>query len=782
MLFSYLWPVRHRVCLAAAGAGIVALGTLLSGSPASVEPRPVMDRYCIGCHNTKVKSGGIALDAGSVATPAENPELWEKVVRKLDHRQMPPVGLPRPDDPTYDGMVASIIASIDRASMKKPHPGRTPTFRRLNRNEYRNAIRDLLALDVDVSSLLPADETSHGFDNITVGDLSPTLLERYLVAAQKISRLAVGTPVRSPGGDTILIPPDLTQEYHLDGLPFGTRGGAVVPYTFPVDGNYDIHLRLARDRDERVEGVTDVHQIELTLDGKRVGYFSVRPPPRGQDHSLVDRDLNVRLKVSAGPHRIGAAFVRKTSALIESERQPYLARFNADRHPRTQPALYSVSITGPYDGTRATDSPSRRRIFTCPTDDEPCARQIVGTLMRRAWRRPVTDAELAVPMKFYREGRGTGGFDYGIETALRALLVSPQFLFRIEKDPEGAPRGYTYRISDLELASRISFFLWSSIPDDELFDLAAKGKLRDPGVLERQVRRMLADPRSNTLVTNFAAQWLYLKNLDSATPDPRLFPDFDDNLRQALRHETEMFVDSIVREDRSVVDLLRAKYTFVNERLAKHYGIDGVYGSRFRRVNLEGTPRGGLLTQGSILTVTSYATRTSPVIRGKWILTNILGTPPSPPPPELPPLKETNAKGKLLTGRERIAQHRANPACASCHNLMDPVGFAFENYDAIGRWRTKDEGGPVDASGVLPSGVKFNGAADLQAAVLKRPDHFVSTATEKLLIYALGRGVDYQDAPAIRRIVRDARSTDYRFSSLVLGIVNSTPFQMRSSQ
>jgi hypothetical protein len=741
-----------------------------------------MDRYCVSCHNTKVRSGGVALDAASAKTPAENPDLWEKVIRKMDHRQMPPVGLPRPDARTYDDAVASMVRTIDAAAAKMPRPGRTPTFRRLNRTEYRNAVRDLLAVDIDVSSLMPADETSHGFDNITVGDLSPTLLERFLIAAQKISRLAVGTPVRSPGGDTILIAPDLTQEHHVEGLAFGTRGGALAPYTFPVDGAYDIRLRLTRDRDERVEGLNDPHHVELTLDGERLGWFAIKPPPRGQDHSSVDKDLNVRVKVRAGRHQIGAAFVRKTSALIETERQPYLAQFNADRHPRTQPALYSISITGPYDGSRATDSPSRSRIFTCSTEDQACARQILATLMRRASRRPVTDAELAMPLKFYAEGRKSGSFDHGIEMALRALLVSPQFLFRIEKDPEGAPRGYSYAISDLELASRLSFFLWSSIPDDELLDLASKGRLREPSVLAREVRRMLADERSNALVTNFAAQWLYLKNLDSANPDPRLFPDFDDNLRQALRRETELFVGSVLRNDRSVVDLLRAKYTFLNERLAKHYGIEGVYGSRFRRVDLGNTPRGGLLTHGSILTVTSYATRTSPVIRGKWILSNILGTPPAPPPAELPPLKDTSASGKVLTGRERIAQHRANPACASCHNLMDPVGFAFENYDAVGRWRTKDEGGAVDASGVLPNGKSFRGAAELQTAVLERPEHFVSTMTEKLLIYALGRGVDYHDAPAIRKIVHDARATDYRFSSIILGIVESKPFQMRSAQ
>lgn len=764
-------------------AGVLATGGFihLSGSPAVEPVRPVVDRYCLGCHNLKLRSGGLSLDASTAKTPVENPDVWEKVLRKLDHRHMPPVGLPRPDEATYTAVVNSLAGSLDVVAAKRPQPGRTPTFRRLSRTEYRNAIRDLLALDVDVSALLPPDETSHGFDNITVTDLSPTLLERYLVAAQKISRLAVGTPVRAPAGDTILIPPDLTQEDHLEGQPFGTRGGAAVTYTFPVDGSYDIQLRLSRDRDERVEGLNDVHQLELTLDDRRVGFYTIKPVARGQDHSLVDKDLNVRVKVQAGRHRIAAAFVKKTSALIETERQPYLARFNADRHPRLQPALYSVSITGPYEGSRAADSPSRRRIFTCSGEADACARQILSTLLRRAWRRPVTAADLEMPLKFYREGRQSGSFDHGIEMAVRALLVSPQFLLRIEKDREGRPRGYAYSVSDIELASRLSFFLWSSIPDDELLGVAEQGKLRERAVLERQVRRMLADTRSESLVNNFAAQWLYLKNLDSASPDPRTFPDFDHNLRRALRRETEMFLADMVREDRSVLDLLRAKHTFLNERLARHYGVPGVYGSRFRRVSLQGMPRGGLLTQGSILTVTSYATRTSPVLRGKWILANMLGTPPAPPPPELPPLKATNSAGRVLTGRERVAEHRANPACAGCHNLMDPIGFAFENYDAVGRWRSKEEGSLVDASGSLPDGTKFNGALELQEALLKRPELFAGAVAEKLLTYALGRGLEPYDAPAVRRILREARKHDYRFSYLIFGIVNSTPFQMRSS-
>ncbi len=766
------------------GAMLLAPGLGLSED--FTKTREVLDKYCLACHNDRNKTANLSVSAPSIKDPGHNPEVWEKVVRKLTHRHMPPLGLPRPAESVYDTVVSSIVMTLDRLATEHPTPGRTATFRRLNQAEYRNAIRDLLTLDVDVASMLPSDESSHGFDNVTVGNLSPTLLERYLSAAQKISRLAVGSPVKAPGGSTILIPPDLTQEERMDGLPFGTRGGAIVPFTFPVDATYEIQLRLSRDRDERVEGLNDTHQLDLTIDGGLVQRFAVSPVPPDK-HPLVDKNLKVRLPVKAGPHAIGATFLRKTSALIETERQPYQAHFNADRHPRIQPALYSVSITGPYDASGVSDTPSRRRLFVCQpaqaSEEEACAKRILSTFTRRAYRRPVTEVDIADPLKFYREARAQGGFETGVEMALRALLVSPEFLFRIEKSPPEIPSQTVYPISDLELASRLSFFLWSSIPDDELLDLAIRRKLRNPTVLARQTSRMLADPRSAALVSSFASQWLYLRNLDSIHPDPRLFPDFDDNLRQAMRRETELFFESIVREDRNILDLLRARYTFVNERLAKHYGIPHVYGSRFRRIQLdEGTARGGLLSQGSILTVTSYATRTSPVIRGKWILDNIFGMPPAPPPPDTPALKETSGSGKALSMRERVAQHRANPACAGCHNLMDPVGFALEHYDAIGRWREKEGGSRIDASGNLPNGARFNGAEELQQALLSRPEVFVSTVTEKLLTYALGRGMQPFDAPTVRKIVRDAGARDNRFSALIQGIVNSTPFQMRTSE
>ena len=746
-----------------------------------------IDEYCLSCHDEDKKRAGLALDTIAAHDVSRHPDVWEKVVRKLRARQMPPVGKERPDDSAYDAIIAFLETSLDRAAAAHPNPGRTATIRRLTRTEYQNAIRDLLAVDVDVASLLPADESSYGFDNVTVGDLSPTLLDRYLSAAEKISRLAVGRPSRSPGGDTIRIPADLTQEGHLEGLPIGTRGGAAIDYTFPLDGEYEFQIRLTRDRDELVEGLSEPHDLELLLDRARVQVFTVKPPQQGgSSHATVDQHLKIRVPVPAGSHAVGVAFLKKPSLLAEGARQPYQARFNSYRHPRIQPAVYSISIIGPYGAESPGDTPSRRRIFVArparPDDEEESARHILAALMRRAYRRPVTDTDLRGPLDLYRRGRAEGDFDAGIELALSGVLVSPNFLFRVEQDPAGRAPNSTYRISDLELASRLSFFLWSSIPDDQLLDLAAAGKLHQPAVLQRQVTRMLADPRSRTLVTNFAAQWLHLRNLASITPDMRLFPDFDDNLRQAFRQETELFFESILREDRSALELLRANYTFVNERLAKHYGIPHVYGSRFRRITLdEDSERGGLLRQGSILTVTSYATRTSPVIRGKWVLDNLLGLPPPPPLPDVPALKDNTVDGNL-TVRKRLAEHRSNPTCAACHNLMDPLGLSLEKFDAVGRRRTVEAGAAIDASGGLPDGSQFADVQGLEAALLRRPEVFVGAFAEKLLTYASGRGVEYYDAPAIRTIVRDARAKDFRMSSIILGVVKSQPFQMRATR
>jgi hypothetical protein len=787
-------------CLAVflgAGGFMFALDAQQSSAGLSLPAAPhrdVINRYCLSCHNDRLKRGGLALDTVVTHEVSQNPEVWEKVLRKIRARQMPPIGLSRPDEATYEAVVASLETSLDRAAAAAPNPGRTATLRRLTRTEYQNAIRDLLALEVDVASLLPADDASYGFDNVTVGDLSPTLLDRYVSAAEKISRVAVGRPSRSPGGDTIRIQPDLTQEEHLEGLPVGTRGGAVVRYTFPMDGEYEIQIRLTRDRNEHVEGLSEAHDLELLLDRERVQLFTVKPPQRESgfsedyqpSHDNVDQHLKMRVPVSAGPHALGVAFLKNPSALLETARRPYQAHFNSYRHPRIQPAIYSISIIGPYAATGPGETPSRRRIFVSrpanPDEEAESAKRILRALMRRAYRRPVTREDLRGPFELYQQGRAEGGFEAGIEMAVSAVLVSPEFLFRVEPDPAGIPPNTVYRISDLELASRLSLFLWSSVPDDELLDVATAGKLHEPAVLEGQVRRLLADTRSHALVSNFASQWLHLRNLAAITPDMRLFPDFDDNLRQALRQETELFFESILREDRSALDLLRANYTFVNERLAKHYGIPNVYGSRFRRVTLDGdSRRGGLLRHASILTVTSYATRTSPVIRGKWILENILGVPPPPPLPDVPALKDNTVDGNLSV-RKRLAEHRSNATCAACHNLMDPVGLSLEKFDAIGRRRTVEGETPIDASGGLPDGSEFADVHGLEQALLKRPEIFVGTFAEKLLIYALGRGVEPSDAPAIRTIVRQARPEEFRVSSLILGIVKSTPFQMRTSR
>ena len=754
----------------------------------------LIDEYCLSCHDEDHKKAGLALDTIAAQDVPQHPDVWEKVVRKLRARQMPPVGKERPDDQTYDAVISSLEASLDRAAAGNPNPGRTATIRRLTRTEYQNAIRDLLALDVDVAALLPGDESSYGFDNVTVGDLSPTLLDRYVSAAEKISRMAVGRASRSPGGETIRVPADLTQEEHLDGLPIGTRGGVVLPYTFPQDGEYEIQIRLTRDRDEHVEGLSEPHDLELLLDRERVQLFTVKPPvraagvPEGDQpsHATVDQHLKIRIPVSAGPHMLGVTFPKKPSELLETPRQPYQTHFNSYRHPRIQPAIYSVSIVGPYDAKGPGDTPSRRRILmsrpASPALEDRSAKRILASLMRRAYRRPVTDADLQGPFALYRQARADGGFEAGIEMALSGVLVSPQFLFRVEQDPAGVAPNTAYRVSDLDLASRLSFFLWSSIPDDELLNVAVAGTLHQPAVLEREVRRMLADTRSRALVNNFASQWLRLRNLDSITPDMRLFPDFDDNLRQAFRQETELFFDSVLREDRSVLDLLRANYTFVNERLARHYGIPNVYGTRFRRIALdEDSERGGLLRQGSILTVTSYATRTSPVLRGKFVLDNLLGVPPPPPLPDVPALKDNTVDGHLSV-RQRLSEHRNNPTCAPCHNLMDPLGLSLEKYDAVGRRRNVEDGTSIDASGGLPDGSRFADVQGLETALLRRPELFVGTFAEKLLTYALGRGVEYYDAPATRVIVRDARSQNFRMSSIILGVVKSQPFQMRKSR
>jgi hypothetical protein len=761
----------------------------LAQNPAQTPARPeqtLVARYCADCHSGAEKAAGLDLDAVSRDDVTRHAETWERVVRKLRARQMPPADATRPDEPTYKAVLSSLETALDQAAAARPNPGRSPSFRRLSRTEYQNAIRDLLALEVDVQSLLPPDTPSHGFDNGAAGNLSPALLERYLSAAQEMSRLAVGSTGAAPGGDTIRLPADLTQEQHVPGLPLGTRGGALVPYNFPQTGEYEIQVRLTRDRNEEVEGLKRPHEVVVLLDRRQEASFTVSQSRAGSGHDSVDTHLKARIHVAAGPHKLGVTFVQQSDPLLETRRQPYQAHYNMHRHPRQTPAIYQISIVGPYAASGPGDTPSRRRIFGSELagmdNEEASAKGILSALIRRAYRRPVSDEDLARPMELYRESQNDGGFDAGIELALSSILVSPHFLFRIETDPPGADGGTAYRVSDVQLASRLSFFLWSSIPDNELLDLAEAGKLGESDVLLAQVRRMLADDRATSLATNFAAQWLHLARLEAATPDMRLFPDFDDNLRQAFRRETELLFESVLREDRSVLDLLQADYTFLNERLAKHYGIEHIYGSRFRRVALDpGSERGGLLRQGSILTVTSYATRTSPVIRGKWVLENLLGTPPPPPPANVPTLAD-NTVSATLSVRERLAAHRANAACAGCHQLIDPPGFSLENFDAVGRWRTVEEARPIDASGGLPDGSAFEGAAGLEQALLSRKDVFASTLAEKLLTFAIGRGIEPADGPAIRKIVKDAAARDYRFRSLIEGIVTSTPFQMRTAQ
>lgn len=751
----------------------------------------LVNQYCVVCHNETLKTGGLELDAYNANDFTAHPDVWERVLRKLRANAMPPTGMPRPDAERFAQFEADIAASLNGLALNSPNPGRTATFSRLNRLQYQNAVRDLLDLNVDVEELLPKDDASFGFDNVNLTNLSPTLMERYLATAQKVSRLAVGTPLTSPVSHVELVPATLTQEDRFEGLPFGTRGGTLFSYNFPRDGEYTIDVKLARDRNENLEGLNEPHEMEITVDGERIGIFEIAPNRSERFATFYYHDqgagegLQTATTVSAGAHDVAVTFIRKNSALIESTRQPYDAHFNRDRHPRQQPAVLSVSIAGPYDSTGISETASRNRIFTCqPNADlsaSACAESIVTNLASKAFRRPVTAADVETPLAFFEQANNNQGFEAGIEMALRAILVSPEFLFRIEQDPADFGSGEVYALSDIELASRLSFFLWSSIPDDELLELASTEQLSNPEVLEAQVKRMLADPRSESLASNFADQWLYLRNLDAVDPNLRLFPDFDNNLRLAMRQETEMLFSHVIQDDRNVMELLSADYTFLNERLARHYEIPNVYGDQFRKVDLDPeSPRIGLLGHGSVLTVTSYATRTSPVQRGKWVLENVLGIPPPPPPDDVPALPENDSEVKVETMRERMVQHRANPACAACHQVMDPIGLVMEEFDAIGRIRTvNSDQPPIDTLGNLPGGDALYGVNGLRDALVQNPDAFVGTMSEKLMTYALGRGLEYYDAPAIRSIVEEAATQDYSFSSIVVALVNSTPFQMR---
>ena len=785
--------------------------------------RALIDQYCVGCHNEEIVNGdagsglmvdqlrrvGVALDTEDVDNVAENPAVWEHVVRKLRVGAMPPQPRPRPDKDTYDAFRRWLETELDRVALAAPDPGRTEAFHRLNQVEYRNVIRDLLDLDIDVAELIPADAPDqNGFDNIASSlSLSPALLERYVSAAKKISRLAVGDA--PPGGvvsQTYDVAQNLIQESrHSEDLPFGSRGGTMIRHHFPVDGEYHFQLRLRTNYVGYIRGIDAAHDVEIRLDGVRLENFTLggeapgTPAPisfagniRGTDdweHYALHTDdgLEVTVPVTAGPHLIGVSFPQERwedDGVLQPRQTGFALAVND--MPDSNPALSSVQITGPLRVDGPGDTPSRRRIFSCtpatPAEELPCATQILSTLARSAYRRPVVESDIQTLVAFYEAGRTEGSFDKGIQFALERLLTDPDFFYRIERDPVDVAPATAYPVSNIELASRLSFFLWSSIPDDELLVHAEAGTLSEPDVLERQVQRMLADDRAQAMVQNFAGQWLYLRNMRSVYPDPNVFPNFDENLRNAFQTETELFIWSMIREDRSILELLSANYTFVNERLAEHYGIPNVYGSRFRKVTLDDAERGGLLGHGSLMTVTSYPNRTSPVLRGKWVLENLLGAPPPEPPPNIPALAEENEDGEPVSMRDAMVQHRENPACSVCHAAMDPIGFSLQNYDAIGTWRSLNEAGDeVDAAGVLPDGAAFEGRAGLRDLLLARPDDFVGTVTEKLLMYALGRGVAYYDAPAIRQIVRDAAGEHYRWSSIIVGIVKSTPFQMRRS-
>jgi len=790
------------------GAGYLPAASQQSGNAASsvaaTPHRTLLNRYCVTCHNERLRTAGLTLEKVDVDRISDGTEVWEKVLRKLRAGAMPPAGVPRPDQAASDSLAGYLETELDSAAAANPNPGR-PSLSRLNRTEYANAVRDLLAVEIDGGSLLPADDARYGFDNIgSALTLSPLLTERYLAGARKVRRLALGDPGLRPAFEFYNVSKYLMQDDRVnEALPFGTRGGMAVRHHFPSDGEYIVRVRLQRNSREYIRGLGEAHRLDVLLDGTRIQRFTIGGKRKGKSAGIfstasmgdvaqeqyehaADEVLEVRFPAKAGTRLIGVAFVKETS-VPEGPLEPRMTQYDFAQYKGGEPGVASIAVGGPYDAKGLGETPSRQKVLVChPTvarEEEPCARRILSALSRRAYRRPVTDEDVQTLLGFYRTGRDEGGFEAGIGMALERMLAGPEFLFRIERDPAGIAPGAAYRISDVELASRLSFFLWSSIPDDQLLELAGSGKLKDPTVLEQQVRRMLADSRSNALVSSFAAQWLYLRNLRSVAPDLEQFPYFDENLREAFRKETELFFESILREDRSVLDLLNADYTYVNERLARHYGIPNVYGSHFRRIPLTDANRGGLLGQGSILTVTSYSNRTSPVIRGKWVLDNILGMPPPPPPPNVPELKERNDEGKILSMRQRMEQHRANPVCASCHKVMDPLGFALENFDGIGKWRTTDANTPIDPSGVLPDGTAFKGPAELRKVLLlKRRDQFVSTITERLLTYALGRGVEYYDLPAVRTVMREAAPSEYRLSSLIWGIAKSTPFQMRRSE
>lgn len=756
-----------------------------------------IDSHCLECHHSGEASGDLDLEELDLSDePPDNhqfpTQILERMLRRIDTRQMPPPAAHRPGEEEYEAISGIIRAGLDDYANRHPSWKNVATMRRLTRLEYQYSIRDLLAIEIDAADYLPRDESSHGFDNITVNELSATHLNRYLNASQAIARAATGARGNGPIGITVRQPADRSQETHVVGLPFGTRGGLVFRKHFHRTGQYEIEIKLTRDRDEKIEGLFDKHDLDVLVDRQRVKRFIIKPPKKAKnweetDFTHVDSHLKSRIHIDAGEHEIGVTFPKTDSSLTDDKRQPFDANFNRHRHPRRTPAVYQVSLVGPLvdEGPGVTRS---RSIIFGDVDPEIAtradARTILQRIATRAYRRPIAADDLEALMPFFDLGFAKGGFEAGVELGLTAILVNPHFLFRIEPVEEAMPGSHRapglHPVGGFILASRLSYFLWSSLPDERLLKLARHGKLQEPAILREEVSRMIGDPRSRSLTDNFLSQWLYLRNLDSITPDLRLFPDFDDNLRQAFAQETKLLFADVLKNNRSVTDLIDSDTTFLNQRLATHYGIRGVRGSNFRKVNAPSDAhRGGILRHGSVLTVTSYATRTSPTIRGNWMLENIFGTPAKPPPANVPNLKENTAT-EVTSVRQRLAVHRENPACASCHDLMDPLGFALENFDAVGRWRTFEGTLPIDSQGQLPDGRQLQSVDELESGIAARPQLFAHTITEKLMTYALGRAVESGDGPAVRRIVSDAAARDYSLAALIEGIVLSEPFRMRN--
>ena len=793
----------------ARAAGPAPQSTAHQPAATSSPVRPVIERYCLGCHNQRLRTAGLALDTADAEHVGADAAIWEKVVRKLRAGAMPPAGRPRPDPSTVDAVATWLETELDELAAAHPNPGRFAAVRRLNRFEYQAAVSDLLGLELDLSELLPMDNTSdEGFDNyVSQLSVSPLLVERYLTAARRISALAVGIAPEGPTVERHNVHLNLIQNERMsDDLPFGSQGGVAVRHHFPADGDYRVRIRLQRNYNDYIRGMGRSHDLDVRVNGVLVKRFTIggedhgTPAPSGYGGNIqmgtewehyihhADDDLAVTFAARAGPQVIGLSFARDR---IEPERipqpRPWGFALATNEFPFGHMSVSRFDITGPLNPTGRATTPSRARLFVCEPrrseDEPPCARTILSTLARRAYRRPVGDADIEPLLAAYAAARRASNFDRGIQNAVRTLLADPKFLLRIERAPTGASHGGLEPATDLELASRLSFFLWSSVPDDELLNLAVRGELSQPEVIERQVRRLLRDRRSTrSLVDNFAAQWLQLRMLEDVFRDPEVFPEFDENLRNGFEQETRRFVEHTLRADASVLELLDADYTFLNERLARHYGVPNVYGERFRRVALPAdSPRGGLLGHGSVLTVTSYANRTSPVIRGKWLMQTILGMGPPAPPANVPALPERGGGSVPVSVRARLEQHRENPVCATCHAPMDPLGFALEHFDGIGMWRATEEDAAIDASAVMPDGARFEGLPGLRHALSRQPERFAGTVAEKLLAFGLGRALEHYDRPAVRKIVRDSAAGGYRWSSLVLGVVNSTPFRMKAS-